>query len=291
MVVLIVLAGIRLSARVNAVVVAVTIGALGTFVFFLLGDVDLGEFSPFLAGEEGDWGGFFEATALMFVAYTGYGRIATLGEEVERPERTVPKAIAATLLTAMVLYVAVAFVAVGAAGAEGLAAATMSTAAPLEAIARALDRPAVATIVAVGAVTAMLGVLLNLVLGLSRVLLAMGRRGDMPRATARLDPSGRTPYVSIVVIGLGVAALTAIGDVRLTWSFSALNVLIYYAITNGAALRMPSDLRRFPRWIAVAGLISCLLLAAFIEPALWLVGGGVLLVGLTWHALARRRLR
>src|SRR5690606_28107556 len=128
-------------------------------------------------------------------AYTGYGRIATLGEEVRDPEHTIPRAVVFTLAITLVLYVAVALVGVAAVGAPALGAATGEEAAPLEAAARSFS-PVVAKIVSVGAVTAMLGVLLNLVLGLSRVLLAMGRRGDMPAATARIDKSGTTPYVS-----------------------------------------------------------------------------------------------
>jgi APA family basic amino acid/polyamine antiporter len=288
-VVLVVLAGVRLSSQVNTVVVVVTVAALAVFVVVMLGDVDIGNFSPIFSGGDRSRGGFFEATALLFVAYTGYGRIATLGEEVREPTRTIPLAMGAALLLTGILYVAVAFAAVGAAGAGPLADAAESTAAPLEAVARSLDRPLVATLVSIGAVSAMLGVLLNLILGLSRVLLAMGRRGDMPAATARIDRTGRTPYVAVVCIGLVVLALTLTGDVRLTWTFSALNVLIYYAITNAAAWRLPSELRRFPRWLAAAGFTGCLFLVAFIEWRVWLAGAALIVVGLAWHLIARRR--
>ncbi len=288
-VVLIVLAGIQRSSQVNMIVVGVTLLALGAFVVVALGDFDSGNFTPFLGGEEGNTFGFFEATALMFVAYTGYGRIATLGEEVHHPRRTIPLAIGVTLLTTGVIYIAVAVAAVGAAGSDGFASLTESTAAPLEAIVRALDQPAVATFVAFGAVTAMLGVLLNLILGLSRVLLAMGRRGDMPAATARLDAAGRTPVVAVIIIGVVVAVLAASGDVRLTWSFSAFNVLIYYALTNAAALRLPADSRLFPRWLAIAGLVSCSFLVIFIDLQIWAAGIVVLLVGFVWHRVALTR--
>ena len=192
------------------------------------------------------------------------------------------------MLVTALLYVTVALAAVGAAGADSFAAITEATAAPLEAIARGLDQPTVATLVALGAVTAMLGVLLNLVLGLSRVLMAMGRRGDMPPATARLDAAGRTPWVATIVIGIVVALLALTGDIRLTWTFSALNVLVYYALTNAAALRLPAELRILPRWLAWAGLASCSFLALFIDPAIWLLGAAVVGVGLGWHRLARR---
>jgi APA family basic amino acid/polyamine antiporter len=143
-------------------------------------------------------------------------------------------------------------------------------------------------VVAVGAITAMLGVLLNLILGLSRVLLAMGRRSDMPTLFGRLDASGTTPGPAVLMMGAIVAALALIGDVRTTWSFSAFTVLIYYAITNLAALYIPASGRLFPRWISAAGLASCALLAFFVEPLIWGIGLCLIAVGLVWHGIASR---
>ena len=288
-IVLVVLAGIRRSSQLNVIVVSITLLSLAAFVVVAMGQFEATSFSPFLGGSDPTMFGFFETTALMFVAYTGYGRIATLGEEVHHPRRTIPIAIGTTLLVTAALYVAVAAAAVGAAGATSFAAVTEATAAPLEEIARSLSQPTVAAAVAVGAITAMLGVLLNLVLGLSRVLMAMGRRRDMPAPTARIDATGRTPYVAVIAIGVLVALLAAIGDIRLTWSFSALNVLIYYALTNAAALRLPTEARMFPRWLAVAGLVSCCFLALFVDPTVWIAGLIVLAIGLVWQRVAAGR--
>lgn len=279
----VVLSGLRRSNRVNAAIVAVTIAALVAFIATGLSSVagDLVETPMFWSDGAV---GLLEATALMFVAYTGYGRIATLGEEVLEPRRTIPKAIITTLAVSALLYVGVALVIVGTG-----AWATMTGGAPLEAIAQSLGHDAVAAVVAVGAVTAMLGVLLNLILGLSRVLLAMGRRGDMPAATGRI--SSGTPRVAVVVIGVIVAALALIGDVMTTWSFAAFTVLIYYAITNFAALKLPADKRLYPRWVSVVGLVSCLFVAFWVDPAVWLTGVGVLAAGLGWRVVWRRRSR
>ncbi|MEZ4635983.1 MAG: amino acid permease [Caldilineaceae bacterium] len=120
-------------------------------------------------------------------------------------------------------------------------------AAPLEEAANAFGIPGAAQVLAVGAMTAMLGVLLNLILGLSRVLLAMGRRKDMPAATAAINAAGTTPTVAVIVIGVLIAGLTLIGNVKTTWSFSAFTVLIYYAITNLSALQLKEDERLYPR--------------------------------------------
>ena len=143
----------------------------------------------------------------MFVAYTGYGRVATLGEEVRSPSVIIPRAIILTLVVSLLLYLGVAVVAIGSVGAEAFAEITLETSAPLETIAAGFGIPGAAQILAIGAVTAMLGVLLNLLLGLSRVLLAMGRRGDMPPLVAKVNKTNRTPEVAIVVMGVVIALL------------------------------------------------------------------------------------
>ena len=147
---------------------------------------------------------------------------------------------------------------------------------------------AVHVVVSVGAMTAMLGVLLNLILDLSRVLPATGRRADMPAATARLNAARTTPTVAVAVVGIVIAALALIGNVKTTWSFSAFTVLIYYAITNLAALHLPADQRLYGRWLAWAGLVACLFLAFWVEWKVWAAGLGLLLVGIVWQAVASR---
>lgn len=289
---LVVLAGIRRSNLVNIVIVSITLSVL---VFFVVAGLPLalangrGFFTPFFAAADGRGSlqSVLYAAALMFVAYTGYGRIATLGEEVRDPFRTIPRAIVATLLITMAVYLAVAAVAVGSVGSGVLGSAASSLAAPLEVVSRAFSFPGAPQILAFGAVTAMLGVLLNLILGLSRVLLAMGRNRDMPAAFGRLNAAGTTPPAAVVVVGLIIAGLTLVGDVKTTWSFSAFTVLIYYAITNLAALFIPAGSRLYPKWIAAAGLVSCLSLAFFVEPRVWLTGLALLGAGLLWFMAAR----
>jgi basic amino acid/polyamine antiporter, APA family len=287
---LVVLTGLRRSTAVNTAVVAVTLAGLGLFVAAGLPEVTSTSFSGFFTAPEGDGGaaGFLEAVALMFVAYTGYGRIATLGEEVRRPRHTIPRAIVVTLAVTMVVYVLVAFVAVGAGTADALAGATGRRAAPLQTLARDFGRSGVAPVVAVAAVTAMAGVLLNLILGLSRVLLAMGRRRDVPPALGAIDRSGRTPVAAVVLTGVAVAAIALVGDVGLTWSFSAFAVLVYYALTNLAALRLDPADRLYPRWISWAGLAACAFLAWWVDPAVWLVGLVAIAAGLAGRHGYRR---
>lgn len=281
--------GMRRSNRVNAIIVSVTLAGLGVFVLAGLPTAlreGARHFTPFLKTGAG-WMDILHATALLFVAYTGYGRIATLGEEVRDPARNIPRAILISLLAALGLYLAVAGVAIGSQGHEVLSGATRAAAAPLAILAAGIAHPAVGKLVAVAAITAMAGVLLNLLLGISRVLLAMARRKDVPSRLGNIDAQG-SPRAAVIVTGIIIAALVATGSVKTTWSFSAFTVLGYYAITNLAAWRLPDQDRRYPRFVPVLGLIGCLGLAFWVEPAIWLSGLGIIGAGLVWRPVIRR---
>ncbi len=286
---LIVLSGIRRSNTANIVIVSVTLLSLGFFIIACLpraATAGADNLTPFFTG---NLASVLHASALMFVAYTGYGRIATMGEEAREPRKTIPKAMIVCLVLTMLLYITVAAVGIGAVGADVLGKTTQQTkAAPLEVVIRSVAGSGGAFVLAIGAVTAMLGVLLNLILGLSRVLLAMGRRRDMPRFLARLNRQETTPYWAVLVVGVAIALLVLVGNVKTTWSFSAFNVLIYYAITNLAAVRLPASERLYPQWIGWLGLLSCLFLAFWVESSIWQVGLGLVVAGLIWHIVRQR---
>lgn len=293
----IVLGGIRRSNLANILIVSVTLGSLALFIFGGLGGAlrrGAENLSPFFESPAGDGrpalARLLEASALMFVAYTGYGRIATLGEEVRAPRRTIPRAIIVTLGASMVLYMGVGLVGIAAAGASALGVAGTAEAAPLVVVARGFDLPAVGAILSIGAITAMLGVLLNLILGLSRVALAMGRRGDLPAVFSRLSTRHATPAAAVLAVGVIILGLVIVGSIKVAWSFSAFTVLIYYAITNLAAIRMPRAQRLYHPAIAWVGLAGCLGLAFWVEPRIWVVGLLLLGAGLTgrWWLRSRR---
>jgi len=254
--------GIRRTAALNMALVAVTIAAILWFGFAGIRD---GSLQPVVAPGAG---GVVAAVAFLFVAYTGYGRIATLGEEVRDPERVIPRAVLITLAVAAGLYMTIEVGARAVAGPEWGSVIELGL----------VDMP----FVAFGAVVAMLGVLLNLILGLSRVYLAMGRRGDMPTALATLDPRSE-PRNAVLLSTLVVAALTLVGDIGLAWSFSAMTVLLYYGLTNLAALSV--DRSRPTAWL---GMLSCLLLSFFVPLGIWLTGAGLLAAGLVWKTIRHR---
>lgn len=257
--------GLRRTTWVNAALVGITVVAI---TWFGVSGVARDGAAAFGFPSEGESSALPAAVGFLFVAYTGYGRIATLGEEVRQPRRVIPIAVVVTLIISAVLYMAI--------GLGGRAMGGERWGALLEL--GFIDNP----VVRVGAVAAMLGVLVNLVLGLSRVWLAMGRRGDMPTRLAVLDQRLQ-PMSAIALSGGLIAATTLIDDIAVAWSFSAMTVLLYYGLTNLAALSL--DRRRVTAW---AGLVSCLGLSFFVPPQIWLVGAGLIVGGLAWRALRRR---
>ena len=277
------LAGLRRSQWLNSLLVA---GALLSLALFVLGAFSLPVLPAAGALPPTGPGGLAQATALLFVAYTGYGRIATMGEEVLRPERTIPRAVLLTLAVVLLVYLAVAAGTLRLAGPAGLAASLGRAGTPTPPLARLLLDAGWgwgSWVVALGAVLALAGVLLNLVLGLSRVWLAMGRRGDMPPGLAALNACGTSPQAAVLLSGVLIALLSLGGRLELTWGFSAFTVLGNYAITNLCVLRLQPQQRSFPQVLAWLGLLGCLGLAFQVPPAAWRTGLLVLAVGVLWR--------
>ncbi len=286
----IVLEGIRRTSLANTIIVGFTLLGLAAFIFGSLPSAASGNFQPFLhvSSDTNLWTALPYATALMFVAYTGYGRIATLGEEVHAPAKTIPKAIVITVIVCVTLYAAVAAVAIGVVGGEGFAKLTVSNDGPLQAIAQVAGLPTgLVWLITIAAITAMLGVLLNLILGLSRVALAMGRRGHLPSVFAKVDATGSTPGPAVLLVALIIAGLACLGSIKTAWSLSAVTVLIYYAITNASALHLAPEHRLYPRIISWVGMVGCLSLAFWVDWPYLIVGGVCVVIALTWHLLTK----
>ena len=273
-----VLTGLRASVLVTMCILTLAGIGLGVFVLASIDDVS----TDTAMRIPSDATGIPAAAALMFVAFTGYGRIATLGEEVRNPERSIPRAIIITLVCAGMLYMLVGWAISRAALPEDLLA-TDTVLNPLQSIAARVWSPTAGTVIAVAAVAAMIGVLLNLLLGLSRVMLAMARRDDMPRGCGQVSVRSATPQIAVIVIACLVGVLICIGGFTFAWSLSACTVLFYYALTNAAALRLTNEQRTKPRWVSTLGLLLCCALAFSLPITTWSIGLVVLMIGLGWR--------
>ncbi|CAN5745517.1 amino acid permease [soil metagenome] len=224
-----------------------------------------------------------QAGGLLFFAFAGYARIATMGEEVRDPSVTIPKAIPRALLGVLALYAVVGLTALAAVGADVLA----GSAAPLARVVEASNLSALRPVVGIGAGIAALGVLLNLLAGVSRTMLAMARRGELPAVLARIDARRSVPHVAELVEGLIVIVLVMTIDLRGAIGLSGVAVLTYYAITNAAALTLTSQQRRWPRAVAVLGLIGCVAMALSLPPTALGIGAVVLGLGVVVRLLSR----
>jgi APA family basic amino acid/polyamine antiporter len=275
--------GIQKTARGTQAIVALVLGTLGMVVVAALvgGQADLTR----IHGAEArmDPRAVLQAAGILFFAFAGYARIATLGEEVTDPSRTIPRAIPVALGITLAVYALVAVSALLAVGAEGLA----KTDAPLVAVVEAGQLAAAAPLVRAGAAIASLGVLLSLLAGVSRTAFAMAANGDLPRALNAVHPRHRVPHRAEIAVAILVAVAAATFDLREAIGFSSATVLIYYAITNASALTLSSNERRWPRWIAVVGMVGCLALTVSLPPASVLGGVAVLGLGVAVRGLRR----
>ncbi|MGI9123271.1 MAG: APC family permease [Mycobacterium sp.] len=272
--------GIEKSAWLTRVIVAVVLAVLAAVVatVALSGKADPAGIT--VGG--GSAGGVLQAAGLLFFAFAGYARIATLGEEVRDPTRTIPRAIRLALGITLAVYAALAAALMAILGPE-LASATAPLAQAVDAAGAAWLEP----VVRIGAAVAALGSLLSLILGVSRTGLAMARDGNLPSALAVVHPRYRVPHRAELAVGAVVAVVAAIADVRAAIGFSSFAVLMYYAIANASAWTLDAPVRE--RLIPVLGMAGCLLLAFFLPLGSVLTGAAVLAVGTVIYAVARSR--
>ncbi|MGE2832970.1 APC family permease [Mycobacterium sp. SMC-4] len=270
--------GVQRSAALTRVIVVFVLGVLALVVVAALGfgDADAARLAP--DGVSGY--GVLQAAGLMFFAFAGYARIATLSEEVRDPEHTIPRAVAWSLAIALVVYGVVAVAVLAQLGSEQLA----DTAAPLVAAVSAAGFPALTPVVTVGAAAGALGALLALLLGVSRTTLAMARDRHLPSALAVLDPRRGAPVRAQLVVGGLVAAVAAVADVRAVIGFSSFGVLLYYAVANASAWTLGTR-----RTLPTAGLIGCVVLACTLPWTSVVAGAAVVAAGMVvyWTGGAR----
>ncbi|MFG3495484.1 APC family permease [Streptomyces sp. NPDC047928] len=275
--------GVQKSALMTRAIVAVVLAVLAAVVVSLLGSgtADSGRLA---LGSDASAGGVLQAAGLLFFAFAGYARIATLGEEVRDPERTIPRAVPLALGIALVVYACVAVSVLSVLGAEELG----ESVAPLADAAHAAGAGWLGPVVRVGATVAALGSLLALILGVSRTTLAMARDGHLPRALAAVHPRRQVPHHAELAVGAVVAVVAATADVRGAIGFSSFGVLVYYAIANASAWTL--DPRRWSvRILAAGGLAGCLLLAFALPPTSVMAGTAVLAAGAVLYAVRRGR--
>ncbi|VXC05494.1 Amino acid permease [Arthrobacter sp. 9V] len=232
------------------------------------------------------WYGILQSAGLLFFAFAGYARIATMGEEVREPKRTIPRAISIALGITIIIYAAIAVTLLAALGPDGVAA----TPTPLADAVSAGTWSWAAPVVRIGAAVASLGALLALIAGLGRTSLAMAREHDLPHWLSAVHPRYKVPHRAESTLAALICVIIAVADLRGAIGFSSFGVLLYYLVANVAAFTQPPEDRRYPKFLQVAGAVACVVLVATLPPLS--AGLGVLMfaIGIVYR-LARSRLR
>jgi basic amino acid/polyamine antiporter, APA family len=273
--------GVTRTAGLTKIIVAVVLATLALVVTASLSEANgmsSGQSWDFLAG---GWYGILQSAGLLFFAFAGYARIATMGEEVRNPQRTIPRAILTALTITVLIYLAVAVSILVVLGPDGVAASP----APLAAAVDAAGWVWANLPVRLGAAAAALGALLALIAGVGRTTLAMARNDDLPGWLAAVHERHRVPHhAEITVAGL-ICVLILLTDLRGAIGFSSFGVLLYYLIANVAAYTQSSDRRRFPRILQLIGVAGCGTLMLTLPLSAVLGGTLVLAVGIIYRAI------
>ncbi|MGH3786792.1 MAG: APC family permease [Pseudonocardiaceae bacterium] len=278
--------GIAKTARLTRVLVALTLLALAAVVVAALGG---GQAEPAnLTGwTSGGVIGITQAAALLFFAFAGYARIATLGEEVRDPARIIPLAIPLALSIVVAIYAVVGTAALAAVGPTVLA----HSAAPLAAATQSGTLSWLTPVVRIGGAIASAGVLLSLLAGVGRTVLAMARDHELPPALAAVHPRFQVPHRAEILLGVTITTIVLFTDLRNAIGFASFAILIYYAIANAASFTLADRQRRWRRPLAVLGLTGCAVLAMTLPLTTVLTGTAVLVLGLLGRAVRTIRSR
>jgi APA family basic amino acid/polyamine antiporter len=278
--------GVTRTALVTRVIVVVVLLALAIAVGCLStqGLPYLGAGAPSGVWASGPYG-ILQAAGLLFFAFAGYARIATMGEEVRNPRRTIPRAITVSLSITVVVYGIVAVAILGSLGADGVAGSS----APLSDALRSGPFAWAVPVVQIGAAAASLGALLGLIAGIGRTSLAMAREGDLPRWLSAVHPRFHIPHRAEIALALVVVVLVLTIDLRGAIAFSSFGVLVYYLVANIAAFTQPASQRRYPRALQVLGAIACVALVVTL-PLAGVIGGAIVIaIGAVYRLVALRR--
>jgi basic amino acid/polyamine antiporter, APA family len=276
-------AGITRTALLTRVLVSLVLVSLVVARVVCFGAGSASGLSGWASPTHG-WYGVLQSAGLLFFAFAGYARIATLGEEVREPERVIPRAIVLALAGAVVVYAVVAVAVLSVLGAS----ATGASAAPVADAVRASAAPWAVGAVRVGAALASAGALLALIAGLGRTGLAMARERDLPGWLDAVHPRFRVPHRAELSVAAIVVVLVLTTDLRGAIGFSSFGVLLYYFVANAAAFRQAPAQRRFPRWLQVLGCAGCLVLVAALPWPAVVAGLAVFALGVV---VRRMRLR
>jgi APA family basic amino acid/polyamine antiporter len=278
--------GVRQSARSNTIMVCIKLVVLLLFIGLGVGHVKSGNFKPFAPN---GFDGVVDAAALIFFAYIGFDAVSTASEEAKRPSRDLPIAIIGSLTIATVLYIVVSLVTSGLVPADQLT----GNESPL---ATALDEGAGlswgADMISFGALVAITSVVLTIMYGQVRIMFSMSRDGLVPAALGQISERTQTPIVLTAIFGFLISVLAALVPLTEIAKLVNIGTLFAFILVNAGVIwlrRTKPDMERgyrvpFVPVVPIIGILLCAFLMKYLEAATWYRFFGWLVVGLVVYA-------
>jgi APA family basic amino acid/polyamine antiporter len=283
------LIGIKQTTTVNNVLVIIKVTVLSLFIGFGILYFHTQNFTQF---SPNGLFGILQGAGFIFFAYLGFGRIATLGEEVKNPERTLPLSILIALTISVAIYVLTGFAATGLQDYRTLA----QSGSPLAEAAKTTGNFTLVAAISLGALIATTSVLLTNLIGLSRVAFAMARNKQLPKSIAKVSSRFRTPYVSILAMGVLLTVLAFALDLKQAAAITSFSILCIHLTVNISAInlrrKMTNPIKfRVPLYPLVPslGLVSCLILMVSLPQESWAVAAAVVIASTALYLLLTRK--
>jgi APA family basic amino acid/polyamine antiporter len=296
----ILIAGIKLSSRVNEVAVALKVGVALLFVVAGIFYVKSDNLSPFVPPSQGveegaggflnlplvqslfgldpvvyGWGGVVTAAAVVFFAFIGFDVVATTAEETRNPQRDLPLGILGSLAICTALYFAVSIVLTGM---QNYRSIDPDSAAPLSEAFASVGQDAIARIIGVGAAIGIVVVVMILLLGQTRVAFAMARDGLLPRPFAKVHPTFRTPHVVTATVGVFVAIVACFFGIEELAELVNIGTLFAFVLVSIGVIVLRRTRPDLPRafttplvpFVPIAAVVICIYLMLNLTGETWL---------------------
>jgi APA family basic amino acid/polyamine antiporter len=266
--------GVRESARFNAVMVAVKLGAILFFIVVGVGYVRPENWSPFTPyGIQG----IAAAAAVVFFAYIGFDAVSTTAEEAKNPSRDLPIGIIASLIICTVLYLAVAGILSGILPVVQYRTDPQFLNAPVGYALAVIDMDWAAGLVSAGAVAGITSVLLVMLMSQPRIFFSMSRDQLLPAAVSQVHPRFRTPYITTIITGVIVAIVAGLTPIQVLGEMTSIGTLFAFVVVCTAVLvlraKRPEAHRPFRvpfgPVFPILGVLSCLYLMVNLTVMTW----------------------
>ena len=269
--------GIRESANFNNIIVCVKVAVVLLFIVGAAKAIQTANWHPFIPANTGKaghfgWSGIMTGAGIVFFAYIGFDAVSTAAQEAKNPQRDMPIGIIGSLLICTVLYILVSAIATGV-----VHYTQLDVPDPIAVAADCAGMGWMGRLIKLGAIAGLSSVILVMLLGQSRVFYSMARDGLLPSVVSRVHPRFRTPWITSIVTGLGVAFFSAVFTVREAGSLCSIGTLLAFVIVSAGVLvlrvREPNLPRRFTTpfvwFVAPAGAISATALMSALPFTTW----------------------